>query len=167
MCLSAALVPCKTVPDSRYIVCCRALPNCFPNPSRLEGSKGWLYWEVGVPWWGVWVLKTSVAMLNGNNQWFSTTGNVYKNTQINWWGFFTSHKAHYGPLTYSTQTGDLVSKYVLIKQCATIWGLSSVAYRCPDSPEDPWDIPGSSLVVPPHTALQAVRRIPRTSQDPP
>jgi len=48
-CLSAALVPCKAVPDSRYIVCCRALPNCFPNPSGLEGSKGWLYWEVGVP----------------------------------------------------------------------------------------------------------------------
>jgi len=43
------LFPCKTVPDSRYIVCCRALPNRFPNPSGLEGSKGWLYWEVGVP----------------------------------------------------------------------------------------------------------------------
>ena len=37
----------------------------------------------------------------------------------------------------------------------------------PGSLEDPMDIPGSSLVVPIHTVLQAVRRIPWTSQDPP
>jgi len=37
----------------------------------------------------------------------------------------------------------------------------------PGSPEDPKEIPGSSLVVPPHTALQAIRRIPRKSRVPP
>jgi len=41
--------------------------------------------------------------------------------------------------------------------------VSSVAYRCTDSPEDPMDVPGSSLVVPTHTALHTVWRIPRNS----
>ena len=45
--------------------------------------------------------------------------------------------------------------------------MSSVAYRCPDSPEDPFDIPGSSLGVLSHTGPHAVRRIPWTSRDPP
>ena len=39
--------------------------------------------------------------------------------------------------------------------------------RAPCCPEDPLDIPGSSLLVPSDTGPHTVRRIPWTSQDPP
>ena len=42
-------------------------------------------------------------------------------------------------------------------------GMSSVAYNCPDSLEDPLDILGSSLGVSSDTGLHAVQRIPWTS----
>ena len=47
--------------------------------------------------------------------------------------------------------------------------MSSIAYRCPDSPEDSLGIQGSSLGVPSDTDTgpHAVRRIPWTSPDPP
>ena len=57
-----------------------------------------------------------------------------------------------------------------------VWGSQGhprILPGCPSTPsppgslEDPKGIPGSFLDVPPHTALQAVLRIPRTCQDPP
>ena len=42
-----------------------------------------------------------------------------------------------------------------------------LTHRTPCCPEDPLDIPGSSLAVPSETGPHAVRRIPWTSQDPP
>ena len=44
---------------------------------------------------------------------------------------------------------------------------SPLRHRPPCCPEDPLDIPGSSLGVPSDTGPQAVRRIPWTSRDPP
>ena len=41
------------------------------------------------------------------------------------------------------------------------------SHRLPCGPEDPVDIPGSSLCVPSHTGSHVVQRIPWTSQDPP
>ena len=42
-----------------------------------------------------------------------------------------------------------------------------LSHRPPCCPEDPLDIPGSSLAIPSDTGPHAVRRIPWTSQDPP
>ena len=43
----------------------------------------------------------------------------------------------------------------------------SLRHRPPCCPEDPFDIPGSSLGVPSDTGPRAFRRIPWTSRDPP
>ena len=74
----------------------------------------------------------------------------------------------------TSQDPPLVSRYT---QVSTLSGESlghprilpwcPLTHRPPRSLEDPLNIPGSSLGVPSHTGLHAVRRIPWTSQDPP